>query len=73
MRNSLAENAPRIEGLNERERVSINAYIRDSILGSPGKSLLFILPAKDIQDYKAGHIDLDTLRNRVQVQDDNRE
>jgi len=73
MRNSLAENAPRIEGLNERERVSINAYIRDSILGSPGKSLLFTLPAKDIQDYKAGRIDLDALRDRVQVQDDNRE
>jgi hypothetical protein len=73
MRNSLAENAPRIEGLKENERVSINAYIRDNILGSPGKSLLFILPEKDIQDYKAGRIDLDALRDRVQVQDDNRE
>jgi hypothetical protein len=73
MKNSLAENAPRIEDLKENERVSINAFIRDSILGSPGKSLLFILSQKDIQDYKEGRIDLDALRDRVIVQDDTRE
>jgi len=73
MRNSLAENAPRIADLKDTERVSINAFIRDNILGSPGKSILFILNHKDIEDFKAGRIDLDTLRQRVVVQDDNQQ
>jgi|GEM_PF-4425776 len=73
MKNSLAENAPRIEGLKDFERVSMNAFIRDNILGSPGRSILFILHPKDIRDYKAGNISLDTLRQRVLVQDDIRE
>jgi hypothetical protein len=70
MRNSLAENAPRIADLKDTERVSINAFIRDNLLGSPGKSILFILNHKDIADFKAGRIDLDALRQRVIVQDD---
>ena len=70
MRNSLAENAPRIQDLKDTERVSINAFIRDNIMGSPGKSILFILNHKDIEDFKAGRIDLDALRQRVVVQDD---
>lgn len=70
MRNSLAENAPRIQDLKDTERVSINAFIRDNIMGSPGKSILFILNHKDIEDFKAGRIDLDALRQRVVVRDD---
>jgi hypothetical protein len=73
MKNSLAENAPRIEGVGPEERISINAYIRDNILASPGKSLLFILHEKDIQEFKAGRITPDELRERVIVQDDVRE
>jgi hypothetical protein len=70
MRNSLAENAPKIADLKDTERVSINAFIRDNIMGSPGKSILFILNHKDIEDFKAGKIDIEALRQRVIVQDD---
>jgi hypothetical protein len=70
MRNSLAENAPKIADLKNSERVGINTFIRDNILGSPGKSILFILNHKDIEEFKSGKIDLDALRQRVIVQDD---
>ena len=71
MKNSLAENAPRIIDLGTTERVGVNAYIRDSILGSQGKSLLFILHNNDIQAYRSGEIDLGALRERVIVKDAN--
>jgi hypothetical protein len=69
MKNSLAENGPRVSGLNEYERVTLNTYIRDSMLGSSGKSMLFILHKKDIQEFKEGGINLDELRERVLVHD----
>lgn len=73
MKNSLAENAPKLSDLSEDERVTLNAYIRDSIVGSPGKSMLFILHQKDILEYKTGAIDLNALRERVLVHDTPRE
>ena len=50
MKNSLAENGPLINDLDSNERVTVNAYIRDNILGSSGKSILFSLQPKDIQE-----------------------
>jgi len=73
MKNSLAENGPLITDLDSHERVTVNAYIRDNILGSSGKSILFSLHPKDIQDYKDGAIDLNALRERVFVRDEPRE
>ena len=73
MKNSLAEHAPRIADLSEDERVTLNTFIRDSILGSQGKSMLFILHQKDIQDFKSGNINLDALKERVIVHDSTRE
>ncbi|MCI0413545.1 hypothetical protein L0222_12200 [bacterium] len=73
MKNSLAENGPLITDLNSHERVTVNAYIRDNILGSSGKSILFSLYPQDIQDYKNGTIDLKVLRDRVIVRDEPRE
>jgi hypothetical protein len=67
MRNSLAENAPRIGDLEPGERVTLNTYIRDNILGSSGKSILFSLSPQDIQAFNDGEMDLDTLRERVVV------
>jgi hypothetical protein len=73
MKNSLAENGPLINDLDSNERVTVNAYIRDNILGSSGKSILFSLQPKDIQEYKDGTIDLNALRERVIVRDEPRE
>jgi hypothetical protein len=73
MKNSLAENGPLINDLDSNERVTLNAYIRDNILGSSGKSILFSLQPKDIQEYKDGTIDLNVLRERVIVRDEPRE
>jgi hypothetical protein len=73
MKNSLAENGPLINDLDSNERVTVNAYIRDNILGSSGKSILFSLQPKDIQEYKDGMIDLNVLRERVIVRDEPRE
>jgi len=73
MRNSLTENGPLISDLKDGERVSINAFIRDNLMGSPGRSILFTLEYKDIEDFKAGRINLDALRQRVTVQDETRE
>jgi hypothetical protein len=70
MKNSLAENAPRMEDLSPEERVTLNAYIRDNILGSQGKTILFILHHEDIQEYRDGLIGLDELRDRVLVHDE---
>lgn len=69
MKVSLAENAPRIAELHADERVTLNAYIRDNILGSQGRTILFILHHKDIQEYRDGLIDLESLRDRVLVHD----
>ena len=73
MKSSLAENAPRIVDLESEERVALNTYIRDNILGSSGKSILFILHSSDIQDYKDGVIDMDELRERVHVSEQPRD
>jgi hypothetical protein len=70
MKNSLAENAPRMEDLAPEERITLNAYIRDNILGSQGKTILFILHHEDIQEFKDGLIGLDELRDRVLVHDE---
>ena len=70
MKNSLAENGPRLEDLSPDERVTLNAFVRDNILGSQGKTILFILHQKDIQDYRDGQIDLQELRDRVLVHDE---
>jgi hypothetical protein len=73
MKNSLAENAPRIENLQSHERVALNAFIRDHLLGSPGKSLLFILHQEDIQEFKDGLIDSKELQARIIVKEQSRD
>ncbi len=73
MKNSLAENGPLINDLDSHERVTVNAYIRDNLLGSSGKSILFSLNPNDIQEFKDGAIDFDALRDRVIVRDEPRE
>ena len=73
MKTSLAENAPRIVDLESEERVALNTYIRDNILGSSGKSILFILHPSDIQDYKDGAIDMEELQERVHVSEQPRD
>ena len=70
LKNSLAENAPRIEDLDMEERVTLNAYIRDNILGNQGRTILFILHQKDIQEYKDGLIGFDGLRDRVLIHEE---
>ena len=73
MKNSLAENGPRLEDLTPEERVTLNAFVRDNILGSQGKTILFILHHRDIQEYRDGQIGVDELRDRVLVHDESPE
>lgn len=73
MKESLAENGPRLEPLSPEERVTLNAYVRDNLLGSQGKTILFILHHKDIQEFRDGQIGLDQLRDRVLVHDESPE
>jgi hypothetical protein len=66
MKNHLAENGPRID-LHDAERVSINAQVRDNFLPNQNKSIVFVLDAKDISDFKEGRIDFSALKEKVLV------
>jgi hypothetical protein len=68
--NSLAENGPRIEDLQPHERVTLNTYIRDNILGSQGRTILFILHHNDIQEFRDGLIGIEELRDRVLIHEE---
>jgi hypothetical protein len=73
MKNTLVENGPKIQDLRENERIGLNAFIRDSMLGNQGKTIIFVLNNADIQAFRKGEIDLPALKQKIVVKYENRE
>jgi hypothetical protein len=71
--NVLAEKAPVLADLNNRERITVTAHIRESFVSSQERSIIFTLHNDDIEKFRAGALDLNSLKQKVEVRNESPE
>jgi hypothetical protein len=71
--NVLAEKAPVLADLNNRERITVTAHIRESFVSSQERSIIFTLHNDDVEKFRAGTLDLNALKQKVEVHNESPE
>ncbi len=71
--NVLAEKAPALADLNNRERITVTAHIRESFVSSQERSIIFTLHNDDVEKFRNGTLDLNALRQKVEVRNESPE
>lgn len=71
--NVLAEKAPVLADLNNRERITVTAHIRESFVSSQERSIIFTLHNDDVERFRAGDLDLAGLKQKVEVRNESPE
>ena len=65
--NVLAEKAPVLADLNNSERITVTAHIRESFVSSQERSIIFTLHNDDVEKFRAGTLDINALKQKVEV------
>ncbi|HSE40399.1 MAG TPA: hypothetical protein VLH08_06490 [Acidobacteriota bacterium] len=73
VRNVLAEKAAVLGDLKENERITVTAHIRESFVSNQERSIIFTLNNTDIESFRAGILDLNGLKQKVQVRNESPE
>jgi hypothetical protein len=73
VRNVLAEKAAVLGDLKENERITVTAHIRESFVSNQERSIIFTLNNTDIESFRAGILDLNGLKEKVQVRNESPE
>lgn len=71
--NVLAEKAPVLADLNNRERITVTAHIRESFVSSQERSIIFTLHNDDVDKFRNGDLDLNGLKQKVEVRNESPE
>jgi hypothetical protein len=71
--NVLAEKAPVLADLNNRERITVTAHIRESFVSSQERSIIFTLHNDDVEKFRTGTLDLNALKQKVEVRNESPE
>jgi hypothetical protein len=71
--NVLAEKAPELADLNNRERITVTAHIRESFVSSQERSIIFTLHSDDVEKFRNGTLDLNALKQKVEVRNESPE
>ncbi|MCI0614780.1 hypothetical protein L0244_17455 [bacterium] len=71
--NVLAEKAPVLADLNNRERITVTAHIRESFVSSQERSIIFTLHNDDVEKFRNGTLDLNALKQKVEVRNESPE
>jgi hypothetical protein len=71
--NVLAEKAPVLADLNNRERITVTAHIRESFVSSQERSIIFTLHTDDVEKFRNGTLDLNGLKQKVEVRNESPE
>jgi hypothetical protein len=71
--NVLAEKAPVLAELNNRERITVTAHIRESFVSSQERSIIFTLHNDDVEKFRNGTFDLATLKQKVEIRNESPE
>jgi len=71
--NVLAEKAPVLADLNNKERITVTAHIRESFVSSQERSIIFTLHNEDVDKFRAGILDLNALKQKVEVRNESPE
>jgi hypothetical protein len=67
MKDVLAQRAPSLSDLKDKERITITAHINDSFLSNRERTVIFILNGSDVDSYRKGTLNLANLKNKVLV------
>ncbi len=68
--NVLAEKAPVLADLNNSERITVTAHIRESFVSSQERSIIFTLHNDDVEKFRSGIFDLNTLKQKVEIRNE---
>jgi hypothetical protein len=71
--NVLAEKAPVLADLNNRERITVTAHIRESFVSSQERSIIFTLHNDDVEKFRNGTFDLNALKQKIEVRNESPE
>ncbi len=71
--NVLAEKAPVLADLNNRDRITVTAHIRESFVSSQERSIIFTLHNDDVEKFRNGTLDLTALKQKVEVRNESPE
>lgn len=71
--NVLAEKAPVLADLNNRERITVTAHIRESFVSSQERSIIFTLHNDDVDKFRNGTLDLNALKQKIEVRNESPE
>jgi hypothetical protein len=71
--NVLAEKAPVLADLNNKERITVTAHIRESFVSSQERSIIFTLHNDDVEKFRSGSLDINALKQRVEVRNESPE
>jgi hypothetical protein len=73
VRDILADKAPSLADVRENERITVTAHIRESFVSSQERSIVFTLRHSDIEDYRSGKIDLNGLKEKIEIRNESRD
>jgi hypothetical protein len=73
VRNVLAQKAAVLADVKENERITVTAHIRESFVSNQERSIIFTLGNSDIEAFRAGTLDLNGLKQKVQVRNESPE
>ena len=71
--NVLAEKAPALADLDNRDRITVTAHIRESFVSSQERSIVFTLHNDDVEKFRNGTLDLNGLKQKVEVRNESPE
>jgi hypothetical protein len=71
--NVLAEKAPVLADLNNRERITVTAHIRESFVSSQERSIIFTLHNDDVEKFRSGDLDINALKQKVEIRNESPE
>jgi hypothetical protein len=71
--NVLAEKAPVLADLDSKERITVTAHIRESFVSSQERSIIFTLHNDDVEKFRAGDLDINALKQKVEVHNESPE
>lgn len=71
--NVLAEKAPVLADLNNQERITVTAHIRESFVSSQERSIIFTLHNDDVEKFRNGTYDLNALKQKVEIRNESSE
>jgi hypothetical protein len=67
MKDVLAQKAPSLADVKDKERITITAHIRDSFLSNRERTVIFVLNGTDVEAYRKGTLNLAKLKDKVLV------